>query len=223
MSFLRVISMVVLGLGLALAGRVQAAQEFPPPQGKGRVVVLASGMSGPDHYVEVARDIAALGYDVMLFDGNAMEGTHGAGVVAAINEAEQAPHGLPGKVGLVGFSLGGGMVLYYGAQHPDLAVGAVVWYPATVFIKDVPGFADRLQMPVVMFAGGADTFRDGCCLAAKGKVLAAAATSAGKSFDLTVYPGADHDFVKGGSHYDAGYYADALQRTAAALRAWFGQ
>jgi hypothetical protein len=28
----------------------EAQQEFPPPQGKGRVVVLASGMSGPEHY-----------------------------------------------------------------------------------------------------------------------------------------------------------------------------
>jgi dienelactone hydrolase len=180
-------------------------------------------MSGPDHYRQVAKDIAALGYDVVLFDGNAMEGTHGAGVVSAIQEAQQARHGLPGKVALVGFSLGGGMVLYYGTQHPDLAAGAVVWYPATAFIKDTAGFASRLAMPVTMFAGGSDTFRDGCCLAAKGQVLADAAKAVGKPFDLTIYPGADHDFVNGGSHYDAAAYADALQKTGAALKGYFAQ
>ena len=97
---------------LGLAGRAFAGQEFPPPQGKGPVVMLASGMSGPDHYVTVSKDIAALGYDVVLFDGNAMEGNQGAGVTNAILEAQKAPHGLPGKVALVGFSLGGGMILY---------------------------------------------------------------------------------------------------------------
>jgi acetyl esterase/lipase len=218
---LRLASVCAAGLGLALASGARASEEFPPPGGKGPIVMLASGMSGPDHYRPVAKDIAALGYDVVLFDGNAMEGTHGVGVVAAIQEARQAQHGLPGKVALVGFSLGGGMVLYYGTQHPDLAAGAVVWYPATAFIKDTPGFANRLAMPVTMFAGASDSFRDGCCLAAKGQVLADAAKAANKPFDLTVYPGADHDFVKGGSHYEPAAYADALQKTAAALKACF--
>jgi hypothetical protein len=27
-----------------------AQKEFPPPQGKGRIVLVASGMSGPSHY-----------------------------------------------------------------------------------------------------------------------------------------------------------------------------
>lgn len=215
---------LVMALCLALAwgdAAFAAGQEFPPPQGKGRIVVLASGMSGPEHYVQAAQAIAALGYDVVLFDGNDMEGTHGAGVVSAIQEAQAAPHGLPGKVALVGFSLGGGMVLYYGTQHPDLAAGAVVWYPATIFIKDEPGFASRLGMPVVMFAGGADTFRGGCCLAQNGQELADAAKAAGKPFDLTIYPNADHDFVLGGGHYDPAAYQDALSRTAAALKTFF--
>ena len=32
----------------------RSQQEFPPPQGNGRVVVLASGLSGPGHYKEVS-------------------------------------------------------------------------------------------------------------------------------------------------------------------------
>jgi len=74
------------------------------------------------------------------FDGNPMEGTHGDGLKTAIQQAQQMPHALPGKVAVVGFSLGGGLSLYYGTQWPDLVAGAVVWYPATTFIKDVPGF-----------------------------------------------------------------------------------
>jgi len=198
-----------------------AQQEFPPPQGKARVVVVASGMSGPEHYATVAREIAQLGYDVVLFDGNAMEGTHGDGVKTAIQQAQQMPHALPGKVALVGFSLGGGLSLYYGTQWPDLVAGAVVWYPATTFIKDVPGFVSRLKVPVLMFAGEKDTYR-GCCLVATARTLAEAAKGSSQPFELITYPKTDHDFVKGGSHYNSDSYSDALQRTAAKLKEYLG-
>ncbi len=206
---------------VAASAAVQAQQEFPPPQGKGRVVVVASGMSGPEHYIPVSRDLAQLGYDVVLFDGNPMEGTHGEGLKSAIQQAQGMPHALPGKVALVSFSLGGGLSLYYGTQWPDLVSGAVLWYPATTFIKDVPGFVGRLSVPVLMFAGEKDTFR-GCCLIGAAHTLADAATAAGKPFELVTYPKTEHDFVKGGSHYNAENYADALQRTAARLKVYLG-
>ena len=217
----RALAILSLLAALAAATTAHAQQEFPPPQGKGRVVVVASGMSGPAHYVPVARDIAQLGYDVVLFDGNTMEGTHGAGVKTAIERAQQMPHALPGKVALVGFSLGGGMALYYGTQWPDLVTGAVVWYPATTFIHDVPGFAGRLAVPVLMFAGESDTFR-GCCLVGNARALAGAATTAGRPFELITYPHTDHDFVKDGAHYNPKSYADALQRTADRLNVYLG-
>jgi dienelactone hydrolase len=219
---LRVAEIAVATVALACVTSAAAAgTEFPPPQGKGPLVVVASGMSGSAHYETAARAIAGMGYDVMLFDGRTMEGTHGDGLVSAIREAQASPHALPGKVALVGFSLGGGIVLFYGTQHPELSVGAVVWYPATVFIKNVPGFVERLAIPVVMFAGGVDQYRNGCCLASKGEALAAAAKQAGKAFELTVYPNADHDFVQGGSHYLTSAYDDALVKTQAALKAYF--
>lgn len=201
-----------------LASMTEAQQEFPPAQGKGRVVVMASGMSGPEHYTEVAAEIAKLGYDVVLFDGNAEENTHGHGVERDIHTAQTMPHALPGKVALVGFSLGGGEMLYWGTQSSDQVAGAVLWYPANAFIRDIPGFANRLAVPVVVFAGGKDKYRNGCCTAEKDSALEQASKSAGKSFDLTVYPDADHDFVKGGNHYRAQAYDDAMQRTAAALK-----
>jgi dienelactone hydrolase len=215
---LRAAAIVAVAAFLTTASITEAQQEFPPPQGKGRVVVLASGMSGPDHYKEVAAAIASLGYDVVLFDGNSEENTHGQGVKRDILAAQTMPHALPGKVALVGFSLGGGEMLYWGTQSSDQVAGAVVWYPANAFIRDIPGFANRLAVPVVVFAGGKDRFRNGCCTADKDSALEQASKSTGKSFDLTVYPDADHDFVKGGNHYNAQAYDDAMQRTAAALK-----
>jgi len=198
-----------------------AQQEFPPPQGKGRVVVLSSGMSGPSHYTDIARTIAQLGYDVVLVDGNAEEHTQGSGLQTAIQEALTMPHALPGKVALVGFSLGGGESLYYGTQWGSQVAGVVVWYPANAFIRDLAGFASRLQVPVVVLAGGLDNFRNGCCTAANDTALQSAAQAAGKSFELTIYPDANHDFVQGGANYNAKDNADALQRTAAALKSFF--
>jgi alpha-beta hydrolase superfamily lysophospholipase len=204
------------------APAARAQQEFPPPQGMGRLVVLASGLSGPGQYTEVAAEIAKLGYDVVLFDGNAEENTQGKGVKRDIDKARTMPHALPGKVALVGFSLGGGMDLYYGTQLPDDVAGVVVWFPANSFIKDVPGFGNRLQVPLVVFAGGKDHFRDNCCAADKDTTLQQAAKSAGKSFELTVYPDANHDFNKGGNNYNAKDYADAMQHTADALKMYLG-
>jgi dienelactone hydrolase len=222
-GFIRLVAALGALACLCAAYAASAQQEFPPPQGKAPLVVMASGMSGPEHYTTVARDIARMGFDVMLFDGNSMEGTQGAGVQAAIVQAQaQAQHALPGKVALVGFSLGGGMDLFYGSRLSDLAVGAVVWYPATTFIKNVPHFVDILQMPVLMFAGESDTFR-GCCLIDHARELAAAATAGGKPFELVTYPNTDHDFVKDGAHYNPSAYADALQRTGARLKRYFGQ
>lgn len=217
---IRCAAFIVVIAILATAPAARAQQEFPPPQGKGRVVVLSSGMSGPAHYTEVAAAIAQLGYDVVLFDGNAEEGTHGAGVKNAIQQALAMPHALPGKVALVGFSLGGGESMYYGTQWPDQVAGAVLWYPANKFIRDVPGFASRLRVPVVVFAGGKDHYRDGCCTADNDSALQSAAKAAGKMFDLTVYPEANHDFVKGGDHYDSKAYDDAFQRMSDALKTY---
>ena len=214
----------VAALGIAaVAPAARGQQEFPPPQGMGRLVVVASGMSGPEHYREVAADIAKLGYDVVLFDGNGEEHTQGQGVKRDIDKARAMTtgHALSGKVALVGFSLGGGMDLYYGTQLPDDVVGVVVWFPANQFIKDVPGFASRTQVPVVAFAGGKDHFRNDCCTADKDQALQQAVKGTGKSFELTVYPDANHDFVEGGEHYNKSASEDALQRTADALKTFF--
>jgi pimeloyl-ACP methyl ester carboxylesterase len=189
-----------IAVAVFAAQTTSAQKEFPPPQGKGRIVLVASGMSGPAHYEMVSKEIAALGYDVMLFDGNAMENTNGEGLRTAVDQAMQAPHGLPGKIAIVGFSLGGGMALYYGVQMPEKVAGVIAWYPANAFIKNVPGWVTKV----------------------KAHVLDDAAKTGGVTVELITYPKTDHDFVKDGAHYNASAYSDAFQRTSAKLKELLG-
>ena len=211
----------IIGVLTCLSAVVMAhaQQEFPPPQGKGRVVVLASGTSGPARYTTVAREIAELGYDVVLFDGNQLAGITGDAARTDIIEAQQMPHALPGKVALVGFSMGGGIFLYFATQWPDLVADAVIWYPINSFIHDVPGFASRLKVPVLLFAAAKDR---GCCLADLDRALATASTAAGKPFKFVLYPDADHDFVKGEDRYNPKDYSDAFKQMADNLKVYLG-
>lgn len=216
-SFRLVPAAITLLTILAFSPFAQAQKEIPPPQGKGRVVVVASGASGPEHYETVSRAIAQLGYDVVLFDGNAMEGTRGAALKTAIDKAQQMPHALPGKVGLVGFSLGGAVSLGYGSLWPDQVAVDIVWYPATSPFKDIPGFVAKIKVPVLMFAGESDKYKD-CCLIGTAHALADAAVAAKQPLELVTYPKTDHDFVEGGRHYNPQSYKDAFDRTAAKLK-----
>jgi len=199
----------------------QAQEEIAPPQGKGHVVVFLSGMAGIKHEKVLAQAISALGYDVVVYDGRAMERSPSITLRTAIQNAQQMPHALPGKVALVGVSLGGGFALAFGSRWPDLVAVDIVWYPATGFVKRIPGFARVITVPVLMFAGESDRYMD-CCLIGTARTLAADAATANAPFDLISYPGADHDFVKGGSNYNSAAYTDSLTRTAAKLKATFG-
>ncbi len=206
---------------LAFASTAIAQEEIAPPQGKGRVVVFVSGMAGPKHDKALAGDIAALGYDVVVYDGRKMEKEQGEALRAGIEQAQQMPHALPGKVALVGVSLGGGYSLAFGSRWPDLAAVDIVWYPATVFLKRMPGFIARVRVPVLMFAGEADNFEN-CCLIGTARSHASDAAVVKAPFELVTYPGVNHDFIPGGMNYNAAAYKDALARTAARLKAAFG-
>jgi len=201
---------------------VFAQDEYAPPQGKGHVVVLISGTAGPKHDKAFARDVAALGYDVVVFDGTQLEGKGSEAIRLAINQARQMPHATPGKVALIGLSLGGGIALAHGSRMPDDVAVNIVWYPATGFVLRFPGFASRIRVPVLMFAGESDTYRD-CCLISTARTLASDAAAAKAPFELVTYPDTNHDFIVGGSNYNPESYKDALKRTAERLQSAFAE
>ena len=219
-SFHLIGAAAALLVSLACVSSLRAQEVITPPQGRGHVVVFLSGMAGPKHDKALAEAIASLGYVVVVYDGRHMEGGFGQTLRTAIQNAQQTPNALPGKVALVGVSLGGGFALAFGSRWPDLVAVDIVWFPATGFANRLPGFVNRITVPVLMFAGEADHYHD-CCLIATARTLAAHAAAAGVPLELVTYPGADHDFIKGGNNYNPSAYNDALDRTAARLKAAF--
>ena len=223
-----VLAMLLAALAPGLAG---AQEEIPPPAGKGRLVVVLSGAGGAASIRDAAVRIAALGYDVVLFDSNAIVAAKQSGprpicsaLIAAIGRAHQMPRALPGPYGLVGFSLGGGMAFSSECPFPDPPAVVAAWYPVTSGIKDVPGFASRIRVPTVMFAGTADDYKF-CCMIDKARAIASAAKAANAPFELTTYQGVPHAFAQSTSaaSYDKASTADALARTAAALKRYLGE
>ena len=211
------VAMAATLLALLASQSAIAQEEYSPPSGKGRVVLMASGATGMPNYRDVAGRIATLGYDVVLFDSNNWAGTQDQGLRNAIAQAQRMPHALPGKVGLVGFSLGGGYVLGYGTQWSDQVAVVAAWYPSTTAFKDPPVWAGRVRVPTVMFAGENDTYHN-CCLIDKARAIGKAAQAAGAPFELTTYPNTPHGFNILGANYKAQAYGDAFARTEAALK-----
>jgi len=220
-SFLRSIQIAAWLLAVALLVPPAFSQEeIAPPQGKGQVVVFISGIDGPKHNKALSEAIAALGYYVYICDGREIAKMPGPNLRAAIQAAQKSPHALPGKVALVGVSLGGGFALAFGSEWSDSVAADIVWYPATGFATRLAGFARRISVPVLMFAGESDHFEN-CCLIETARSIEADAKAHNAPFELVTYPGADHDFMKGGSHYNPSAYEDALKRTADKLKTTF--
>ncbi|MGA9851995.1 MAG: dienelactone hydrolase family protein [Gammaproteobacteria bacterium] len=204
-------------IGLTVIASAQAQTEFTPPAGKGRAIVMVSGSMGAEAYEPAARKLASFGYDVFLLDGKNLVGDHGIGLKAAIAKAQQSPNVLPGKVGVVGFSLGGGQVLGYASRWPDQVAVVVVMYPLTRVFKDIPATVGRIKVPVLMFAGEKDTYKN-CCLIETARAFASAAAASKAPLELITYPDARHDFMVDGWHYDTKAATDAWIRTAAMLK-----
>jgi dienelactone hydrolase len=204
-------------LGLTVISTAQAQTEFTPPAGKGRAIVAVSGAMGARAYEPAARKLASFGYDVFLLDGNSLVGDQGVGLKAAVDKAQQSPNALPGKAGVVGFSLGGGQVLGYAPRWPDQVAVVVVMYPLTRVFKDIPATVGRIKVPVLMFAGEKDTFRD-CCLIETARAFASAAAASNAPLELVTYPNVGHDFIIEGRYYDGKAAEDAWSRTAAMLK-----
>ena len=201
-----------------------AQKEYVPKDGgTGRVVVLVSGQTGPGNYNELATGLAEQGFDVVLVDGKDFwaHGVAGATLLRGVIErAQTSSHAVPGKVGVVGASLGGGTALTHAARMPQLVGAVVAQYPLTSFIKDPADFVGKLKVPVLMLAGTFDTYK-GCCLIDMARKLGEAAKAGGAPLDLVEYPGVDHGFSTDNSKR-RDIAADSLRRTVEFLRQRLG-
>jgi dienelactone hydrolase len=167
----------------------------------------------------LSEGLAAQGFDVVLVDGNDFwaKGVAGGTLLRGVIERAQASsNAAPGKVGVVGASLGGATALTYAARMPQTVGAVVVQYPLTSFIKDPADFVAKIKVPVLMLAGTFDTYK-GCCLIETARKLQEAARSGGAPLELFEYPGADHGFSTDDSKR-RDVVADALRRTVEFLR-----
>jgi dienelactone hydrolase len=197
-----------------------------PSSGSGRAVVMLSGIDGTAPYKPYAEEVAKLGYYVLLIDGRSIlseDKLGGDRLAKAIASAQASANAKPGKVAVVGFSIGGGGALAYAESLPDMVAIVIAYYPATSFIAkvtDMKSFVGKFQVPLVAFAGAKDTYNN-CCLLETIQSMRSDAQALGKSMDLVVYPDAQHNFIKGVTYRSADA-DDAWKRTTSVLAQYLG-
>ena len=221
---LRLLSaLLACGALLAHADDAPPAQkEYLPKAATARVVVVISGQTGASNYTSISQAFADAGYYTVLVDGNDFWVKGGGGnalLQGVIARAQASPHALPGKVGVVAFSLGGAAALTYAARMPEQVATVVAMYPLTNFIQNPADFVGKIKVPVLMLAGTADTYKN-CCVIETARALAQAAqanSDVAPLFVLHEYAGAEHGFNMNTSHQRA-LVSDSRDRAIAQLR-----
>lgn len=208
---------------LAAPGMVmaQAAEYFVPASGKGPAVVLVSGATGVGLYQDYGRAIASLGYVGVLVSGSDIYKQPGDGpekLMALLASVRTDPRVLAGKVGVVGFSLGGSAVLMNAIDRPDDVAAVVAYYPGASRLPSISAAAKRVAVPTLLIAGEADRFND-CCLIESIREYASVARANGASITLVSYKDANHAFNLRGPTLRPDDAADAWAKTRDFLNA----
>jgi len=190
-------------LACSLFARAQPAPPValvePPPGGSGPLLVLLTGVDGVPNHRGQAQAFAREGWLVHVVDSNRLmpDGT-AAGLRAFLQRSLALPEVRSKRAALVGYSLGGWIVLAHGNRMPDLVAAAVAYYPSTMRAGEPRAFLANppATVPTLMLAGVKDTYM-GCCTIERARALAAAAAlpGVGASLRLVEYPEADHGFV----------------------------
>jgi len=207
-----------------------AQTAYSPSNGHGPVVIVVSGQTGPDSYQFYAEDLARLGYYTVLVAGKDIlnpEHTGPANLTKTIKRALQSPGAVKGKAAVIGFSLGGGGVLYNAANMPDFVSMVVAYYPATKpWANNIDALVSHFHVPVLVLAAQRDHHKE-CCLIETAQAIELAAKAKGIPFELAVYPGANHGFnlPTGASGEPMGAYRendakDAWRRTVDMLKSY---
>jgi carboxymethylenebutenolidase len=177
------------------------------PEGKGPfpgLVVIHEWWGLNDQVKATAADLARAGYAVLAVDlyrgtvttnpeeakGLAMGLDRSRGI-SDLEEAFQFLSGRPyvrkGKVGSIGWCMGGGYSLGLALSEPDLAA-CVVYYGS---LENDTEKLSRIKGPVLGFFGQDDASIPVTAV----KEFQAAMKQAGRSVDVHIYPGAGHAFA----------------------------
>jgi carboxymethylenebutenolidase len=195
-----------------------------PPGGRGPgVLVIQEWWGLNDQIRETADRFAAEGFVALvpdLYHGQVVDEPDEAGKLMMALDIERAAKDLRGaaqflaaqdevsggRLGVIGFCMGGQLALYTGALAPDL-IGAVVdMYGIHPNVK--PDVA-RLKAPVLGLFGGQDGFVSAAAIAALDRAL----TDAGVQHDFHTYPAAGHAFMNDRNDtYDPAATEDAWGR-----------
>jgi carboxymethylenebutenolidase len=211
-------------------GETMSGYLAEPPAGKanGRgVVVIQEWWGLVPHITHVADRFAAEGYVALAPDLWRGERTtkpdEAAGLFMALNvpRADKdlrgaimalGERGAKGKVGVVGFCMGGQLALYAAASNPDRVGAAVDFYGIHPNVH--PDLA-KLECPVLGLFGEEDASISAEAIHG----LADAIRENGGTITTAIYPGAGHAFFNDArpEAYNAAAAADAWKKTLAFL------
>lgn len=202
-----------------------ATDEYPAqtvylPAEKGPIVIVLSGADGPRLYDSISSSLGKAGYySVLLSSRDVPSSPRGDAIFKRVIErAQKEPQAAPGKVGVVGLSLGGSVALFRASRMANQVAAVVVYYPRTSEVTDARGLAQSFRVPVLMLAGERDTHNN-CCLIRTARAIEAAAKEVSAPFTLIVYPKAKHAFnIEASPAYSGSEDRDAWERTLEMLK-----
>lgn len=107
-------------------------------------------------------------------------------LAGAIQHLQSHPHNSTGKVGTVGFCMGGALSLYAASKNPEVSA-CVIFYGGHPNVQ--PDLA-ALKSPLL----GLYAEKDGFVTVASVRELERKLISLGKDYEFHIYPGVDHGF-----------------------------
>jgi len=193
------------------------------------VIVVHENRGLLEHFKDVCRRLAKVGYVALAVDLASLEGgtakhadlaevtailgqTPPEQLVAMLNAGVAYLQGLPSvrrdRIGAMGFCFGGGMTWRLATSNASVRA-AVPFYGPNPPLGDVP----KIKAAILAIYGAEDTRITGGMPA-----IREAMQRAGITFEIIVYPGANHAFFNDtGPRYHEASATDAWQRTLA----WF--
>ena len=210
----------LLAITIAAYTGLTTAQEYvAPASGKGPAVIIISGVSGTALYQDYAAAVAALGYTAVLISGKDVgikddrSGTNLRRFIAATQSDSRV---VSGKVGVIGFSLGGGGALLHAASMRETVSLVVAYYPSVTNMQSIASAGRNVSIPTLILAGGKDRYNN-CCLVESIQEFESASRTAERLVELVVYPNADHGFNLKVPAYRSEDAADAWARVKTML------